>query len=178
MARTITATDPTTGEVFKRRTEHDYTVCRVERMDAVTATVTRRESLELAITTNLSRVEVYEASARVTQAWSIGATPDERDLETLRKTPVPGRNHYNRHARHYLDDLEIDRMRGDMWTPDRYEQWAKDCRAAAAKYRADLDETPEVPAKIVAVTWHRRMDLALKVKQLDPRTTVVYLNVA
>ena len=159
----------------KRQTARDYAICRVERMDSETATERQTQALQRHVRYETEQADVYEAEARILEAWAAGTEASEADLSFLRSKPRGGVNYYTQSARNRLEVLRIEFQRRDVFKPQDYRNWAAKSREAAAKAREALETGGTAPARIVAVTWHHRLDLAQKVAQIDPRTTVSFL---
>lgn len=173
--RYITATDPATGEVFRRQTNRDYAVCRVERLDAATAEQIAVDGRARRALHEDEEAIQYDAEARVIAAWMAGADPTEDDVALLGQRDVGGGNYYHHLARAktVLAQLAVDFRRDQYFRPERYVEFAARSRAAATAMREP--HPPAAPWLIVS--WHHRLDLAQKVGQRDPRTTVSYLPV-
>lgn len=176
-ARKLVARDPETGERFERRTAHDYKVCRVERLASEFTTEIRNARHVKHVAYAAENAKRYTASVAVLKALETGTEPPADAVALLRGIKAESRSYNEQKAgvRTMYDALVYGRTQAwmkDIHTSAKYQEYADDSAAAAAK---TLPTDPAPP--MIVVTWHHRLDLAQRVKQQDPRSTVAYLSV-
>lgn len=178
----VYATDPDTGETFMRQTERVYTVCRVERLDALTAEEYAADARAAYAITQDRYVLECEATARIIAAWTAGQTAPAADLEALQEVKTyGGGNSYTSRCTNKLEQLTIEHQRAlapgdalnDFYTEARFLEFAANARKRAADAREP--RPPAEPWRLVS--WHHSLGLAQKVQQRNPDTTVTYLKV-